>query len=42
VGGVAWHQHLAVKIDNEKLAGKVGSIQINNHNIFHISKVLGS
>jgi hypothetical protein len=22
VGGVAWHQHLAVKIDNEKLAVK--------------------
>jgi hypothetical protein len=35
VGGVAWHQYLAVKKDNEKLAGKVGSVQINNHNIFH-------
>jgi hypothetical protein len=22
VGGVAWHQYLACKIDNEKLAGK--------------------
>jgi hypothetical protein len=23
------------KIDDEKLAGKVCSVQINNHNIFH-------
>jgi hypothetical protein len=37
MGGVARHQHLAVKIDNEKLAGKVGSVQIKNHNIFHKS-----
>jgi hypothetical protein len=22
VGGVAWHQYLGVKIDNDKLAGK--------------------
>jgi hypothetical protein len=32
VGIVAWHQYLAVKIDDEKLAGKVRSVQINNHN----------
>jgi hypothetical protein len=37
VGGVAWHQYLAVKINNEKLAGKVKSVQINNYNIFHNS-----
>jgi dipeptidase len=35
MGGVAWHEHLAVKVDNEKLVVKVGSVQINNHNIFH-------
>jgi hypothetical protein len=30
----------SVKIDNEKLAGKVRSVQINNnHDIFHISLV---
>jgi uncharacterized protein YpiB (UPF0302 family) len=34
-GGVAWHQYLAVKIDNEELARKVGSVQKNNHNIVH-------
>jgi hypothetical protein len=28
------------KIDNEKLAGKVGTVQINNHNIFHNFSVL--
>jgi hypothetical protein len=27
------------KIDSEKLAGKVGSVQINNHNIFHKNSV---
>jgi hypothetical protein len=35
VGGVAWHQYLTDKILNKELAGKVGSVQINNHNIFH-------
>jgi hypothetical protein len=35
MGRVAWHQYLAVKIDNEKLAGNVGSIQINHLNISH-------
>jgi hypothetical protein len=35
VGEVAWHQYMTVKIDNEKLVGKVGSIKIKNHNIFH-------
>jgi hypothetical protein len=36
MGGVAWHQYFAVKTNNGKLAGKLGSIWINN-NIFHNS-----
>jgi hypothetical protein len=30
MGGVAWHQYFG---SNEKFAGKIGSVRINNNNI---------
>jgi hypothetical protein len=35
VGGVVWHQYFGGKMNNEKLAGKIGSVRIINNNIFH-------
>jgi hypothetical protein len=35
VGGVGWHQYFGDKMDNGKLAGKIGSVRINKNNIFH-------
>jgi hypothetical protein len=37
MGGVAWHQYFGGKMNNGKLAGKLGSVWINNNNIFHRS-----
>jgi hypothetical protein len=35
VGGVARHQYVGGKMNNEKLARKIGPVMINNNNIFH-------